>query len=280
MKYRNILRRFQSVDTKMGEHNLRQAFPLTGVEQISPFILLHHFDFIIEPGDFSFNIAPHPHRGFCPVTFMFEGSVEHKDSFGNHKVIKGGEVQWINAGRGIIHSEKASKEMVECGGRYQGIQLWINLPSIDKMKPASYQPIDSSMMTIIKKKGVALRLVSGEFEGQKGAANSKNITIMATMDEKTSYTFELPSDYNTIVYVLEGEIIINDEERFNENEVLWFKNEEEKILIQTNKFSKLLILSGQPIDEPKVAYGPYVMNTQTEIMEAMRDYKDGKMGYL
>jgi len=116
----------------MGPIKIRQAFPLRGIEQVSPFILLHHFDFTYLPHENNFNVPPHPHRGFSPVTFLFEGSIEHEDSVGNKHVVYNNEVQWINAGRGIIHSEKADKAFIEKGGRSQGIQLWINTPKTEK----------------------------------------------------------------------------------------------------------------------------------------------------
>lgn len=275
----SIKKHSRSLPVMLGNHRIQQAIPLHGLEQISPFILLHHFDFEMQPGDASFYVPPHPHRGFCPITYMFEGSVEHNDSFGNHKVINKNEVQWINAGRGIIHSEKASKEMIETGGRYQGIQLWVNLFAKDKMKPASYEPITSSEMTLIEKKGIELRLVSGEMEGHKGPAISDTITAMLRMQPNSFISFSLPVKNNSAIYLLQGNAEINGD-KFMHNDLIWFNEEEGEISVAASSEVKLLIMSGQPINEPLVSHGPFVMNTQTEILEAMRDYEQGKMGFL
>jgi len=125
-------------EIQMGPTFLRQAFPVSGLEQIDPFILLHHFDFTKAAGEHDFDVPPHPHRGFSPITFIYEGAVQHTDSLGNDHVIVDNEVQWINAARGIIHGEKIGKAFKEKGGRFQGIQLWINTPKAHKMDPPSY----------------------------------------------------------------------------------------------------------------------------------------------
>ena len=264
----------------MGPMKLRQAFPLRGIEQVNPFILLHHFDFFSEPGQNNFNVPPHPHRGFCPITFMFEGSVEHEDSLGNKKVIGNNEVQWINAGRGIIHSEKADKEFKDKGGRTQGIQLWINLPSAEKMKPASYQPITKNEIILIEKEGIEFRLVSGTYQGKKGPALSEVLTAMLRMKANSEDTFTFPSNNNLAFYVLEGALTLNENEQIKQHDLIVFENSEDIISVKANQDSKILIMAGNPINEPMDSQGPFVMNSETEILEAMRDYQQGKMGFL
>jgi len=136
--YREIKTSIMAPEIQMGPTFLRQAFPVSGLEQIDPFILLHHFDFTKAAGEHDFDVPPHPHRGFSPITFIYEGAVQHTDSLGNDHVIVDNEVQWINAARGIIHGEKIGKAFKEKGGRFQGIQLWINTPKAHKMDPPSY----------------------------------------------------------------------------------------------------------------------------------------------
>jgi len=140
-EFRNVKTIKRASQVLMDKIIIHQAIPNIGIEQISPFILLHHFDYFSAPGEIPFQVSPHPHRGFCPVTFLFEGSIEHNDSLGNNKTIQKNEVQWIHAARGIIHSEKADKKFIEQGGQIQGIQLWINMPKSLKMSPPSYQAI-------------------------------------------------------------------------------------------------------------------------------------------
>lgn len=280
----NVYKQIQSIkeapEVMMGEIRLRQAIPTYGVEQISPFILLHHFNFTIAPGEDRFYVAPHPHRGFSPVTFMFEGFVEHNDSLGNKMVIGNNEVQWINAGRGIIHSERADKDFVNKGGRYQGIQLWINTPAAHKMDPPSYQPITQKEIVVMGESGVELRLISGTYDAIQGPANSEVITAMITMEENSSQNLNLPQINHSLIYILQGKLRINETEIGSANELVVFEKGPGSISIKALEKTKLLLMSGQPIDEPLVTHGPFVMNTQTEILHAMRDYQDGKMGFL
>ncbi len=267
-------------EVQMGPTTLRQAFPVAGLEQVDPFILLHHFDFTKGPGEHEFNVPPHPHRGFSPITYMYEGAVQHTDSLGNDKVIGDNEVQWINAGRGIIHGEKVGKAFAEKGGRFQGIQLWINTPKLNKMDPPSYQPITKEEIVLMEKDGVALRLVSGSYEGKKGPAKSDVFTAMLHMNEASNYSLNLPASNNVAFYVLEGQLRINEERFAAQHQLIVFNNSEGEILFEANSNSKLLLMAGDPLNEPLVTHGPFVMNTQTEILEAMRDYQNGKMGFL
>lgn len=276
-KIKNI---YDAPEVMMGDTRLRQAIPMLGLQKIGPFILLHHFDKQMEAHGEGFHVPPHPHRGFCPITFMFEGSIEHKDSLGNDEVIYGDEVQWINAGRGIIHSETAGKELVEKGGRFQGIQLWINLKSEDKMKTPSYQPITKKELVLIESTGIELRLVSGKFGGKRGPALSDTITAMLRMQAGATYEMELPSKQQSAIYVLEGRVEINETQTCERFSLIHLANEDGNILLRAHENSKLLIMSGEEIHEPIVSHGPFVMNTQTEILEAMRDYQEGRMGFL
>lgn len=280
----STFRKIKSIHTapevQMGEVTLRQAFPVQGLEQISPFILLHHFDYTKGPGEHDFHVPPHPHRGFSPVTFIFEGAVHHRDSTGNDQEIGHDEVQWINAGRGIIHAEKVGRSFAEKGGRFQGIQLWINTPKVRKMDPPSYQAVTRDEIVLFKNGGAEFRLVSGTYDGKKGPANSDVLTGMMRMERASSFTFSFNPADNAALYVLEGAVRINGNQIGVENEIIGFERSEGDVVVEATKDSKLLVLSGTPINEPMVSYGPFVMNTQTEILEAMRDYRENKMGFL
>ncbi|MBA3683242.1 MAG: pirin family protein [Bacteroidetes bacterium] len=278
--YRKISSIHTAPETRMGPSIIRQAFPLQGMQQVDPFILLHHFDFTSKPHENKFNVPPHPHRGFSPVTFMFEGEIEHEDSLGNKKVIGDNEVQWINAARGIIHGEKVGKEFSERGGRFHGIQLWINTPKAHKMDAPTYQPITKEEIVLIEKEGVEFRLVSGKYGDKKGPAASDVFTAMLRMKEGSDHTFNFPQTHNVVFYVLEGELKINDNVFAKQHDLIHFENEEADILLKANSKATLLLMAGEPINEPLVTHGPFVMNSETEIMEAMRDYQEGKMGFL
>lgn len=277
---RNVERIIHAPVIKMGSLSLRQPLPIAGLQQLSPFILLHHFDFIMEPGHNIFDVPPHPHRGFCPITYIFEGAVEHQDSLGNTKVINSNEVQWINAGRGLIHAEKAGKEFAERGGRLQGIQLWINLPKAKKMQPPSYQPLTKDEIVLIEKENAELRLVSGIYEDKRGPADSDIFTAMMRMKTGGAFLFSFPASRNVAVYVLEGSVSVHSEKEAKQNDFIIFKNDDGDVELLALADARLLILAGDPIDEPLVTHGPFVMNSQTEILEAMKDYQQGKMGFL
>jgi redox-sensitive bicupin YhaK (pirin superfamily) len=189
-------------------------------------------------------------------------------------------VQWITAGRGLIHSEKAGKEFAEKGGRFQGVQLWINLPSSQKMQTPSYQPLTSSEIVLITNDKAELRLVSGIYEGQQGPAKSDVFTAMLRMQVEGQLPFNFPESDNAAVYILEGDVLINEVAEARQNDLVMFRRSPGTISIKAIAESKLLVLAGKPIDEPLVTHGPFVMNSQTEILEAMKDYQDGKMGFL
>lgn len=267
-------------EVHMGPTLLHQAFPVNSLEQVDPFILLHHFDFSKGPGEHDFNVPPHPHRGFSPVTFIYEGAVQHTDSLGNDHVIGDNEVQWINAGRGIIHGEKVGKEFAEKGGRFQGIQLWINTPKANKMDPPAYQPITKKEIVLVQEPGVELRIVSGTYNGKKGPAKSDVFTAMLRMKAGADHSFSFPVSNNVAFYVLEGELQVNEDHFARQHQLITFKNTEGEILLKAKSDAKLLLMAGEPINEPMVSHGPFVMNSETEILEAMRDYQQGKMGFL
>ncbi len=278
--HRKIEHYIQAPLVNMGSIHLRQPIPAAGLRQISPFILLHHFDFEMEPGENKFDVPAHPHRGFMPITFMFDGEVEHEDSLGNKKVIGKDEVQWISAARGIIHSETTGTDFREKGGRFQGIQLWINLPASEKMKAPDYQPITAEELIKIEENDSTLRLVSGIYKNKKGPAHSDVFTAMMRMKKGGTWSHEFPADENAIVYVLEGSVEVNENETANRYDLIAFEKSAGSISMKCTEDAALLVCSGKPIDEPLVTHGPFVMNSETEIMEAMRDYQNGKMGHL
>jgi len=266
----------------MGSFQVKQPLPTQKVPQISPFLLLHHFGPIkVEPGFDPIDLGPHPHRGFEPVTFLYQGGIRHKDSLGNEGILEAGDIQWMTSGRGIIHSERASDFFMENGGTIEGIQLWVNLPAQNKMTQPKYQEIRKNDIPIITENKVTHRLVSGNWNGQKGIVDtfSPMIIIQTSILSGGKTYIPIPENFNACIYILSGKIILNDNFDYPAGKMIYFTNKGEGIGIEGLEDTEILVLCGEPIEEPLAQYGPFVMNSQTEIMEAMRDYQMGKMGF-
>ena len=271
----------------MGPIRLRQPIPTQGIDQVDPFILLHHYGpYAISEFNNPFDLGPHPHRGFEPITLLYKGEQLHRDSLGNESIVKAGDVQWTTAGRGVIHSEGPTKEFVERGGELEGIQLWLNLPAKDKMMPANYQHIKSEDMPIVqnKSKNITLKVVAGELNGRKGKIKTQTAVNVFMVKTELEGVMEvnISANHNALIYLLDGEVLVNNALTLKKGaaQMISFNQDGDGFEFEARKESNLLLLSGEPIDEKIAQYGPYVMNTQTEIMEAMRDFQQGKMGFL
>jgi redox-sensitive bicupin YhaK (pirin superfamily) len=285
--YKSIKHLGESPLVNMGPIRLRQPIPTSEVENVDPFLLLHHYGpFAISEFNNPFDLGPHPHRGFEPITLLFQGEQLHRDSLGNESLVKAGDVQWTTAGRGIIHAEGPTKEFVKKGGILEGIQLWLNLPAKDKMITPNYQHIQSDKMPVIKDESgnINLKIVAGSLNDKRGLIATQtavNVFMIETTGEG-KMDVNIPISHESCVYLLDGEVRVNNSDVLSkgENQMVVFNTDGDAIKFESTKESKLLILSGEPIKEKIAQYGPYVMNTQTEIMEAMRDFQQGKMGYL
>lgn len=286
-KLKTIQHKVGSPLVNMGPIRLRQPLPTEGIEMVDPFLLLHHYGpYAISVFNNPFDLGPHPHRGFEPITLLFKGEQLHRDSLGNEMLVKAGDVQWTTAGRGIIHAEGPSKEFVERGGELEGIQLWLNLPAERKMIPANYQHLKSEDIPVVENedKTIQLKIIAGNQDDAKGHIKTQtevNVFTMHTQDNGKMFV-DIPVSHQSLVYLLDGEVMVNDEATLKKGgtQMLTFHQDGDTIEIEAKKESTLLILSGEPIKEKVASWGPYVMNTQTEIMEALRDYQKGKMGYL
>jgi redox-sensitive bicupin YhaK (pirin superfamily) len=271
----------------MGPIKLRQPLPTDGIENVDPFLLLHHYGpYAISEFNNPFDLGPHPHRGFEPITLLFKGEQLHRDSLGNEMVVKAGGVQWTTAGRGIIHAEAPTKEFVKKGGDLEGIQLWLNLPAKDKMMPPNYQHLEKAQIPVIFSgdKKVQLNIIAGNQNKETGLIQTQTAVnvFTAKANEGGTMAIEIPKGHQSLLYLLEGEILVNASEvlKKGEDQMIAFHQDGNTIQFEAKKASTILILSGAPIEEKVTQYGPYVMNTQTEILEAMRDYQQGKMGHL
>lgn len=253
-------------------------------ERMSPFFLL---DFNAEvrypPSDISRGVGVHPHRGIETITFAYKGGVEHHDSKGNHGIIGPGDIQWMTAGGGVLHKEYHEQTYLKTGGAFEMLQLWINLPKKHKMAPAKYQSIVHDAKPAVKlphNMGV-VHVVAGEYQGVKGIASTFSPVHMYDIhfNANADFTFHLPPNFNSGILVVDGDIAVNGH-NVPENHYAQLKNEAGDIHIKAGKKGILLVLSGEPLNEPYVNYGPFVMNTEEEIHQAIEDYNAGKFGFL
>jgi hypothetical protein len=256
-----------------------------GMQRMSPFFLLDYNSKIeFPPSDQPRGVGVHPHRGFETVTIAYHGRVAHHDSKGHSGVIGEGDVQWMTAASGVLHKEYHEKEFSKTGGMFQMVQLWINLPAKDKMSEPKYQPITQNQMGKYNLPGDAgvVEVIAGEFKEVKGPASTFSPLQMYNMRIKkgASINFALPEKYNTGILIIEGSVKVNESKSAPADNYVLFNNDGGEISILAEENSILLVLSGEQIDEPIVAYGPFLMNTEKEIMQAYDDFNNGKFGVL
>ena len=265
---------------------VRNLFPSNDLDrEVSPFLMLdyagpHYF----EPTDHPRGVGEHPHRGFETVTIVYEGLVAHRDSAGNAGVIGPGDVQWMTAASGVVHEELHEKQWAKKGGTLHAIQLWVNLPRTQKMSAPRYQTIVNADIPKVELEGGAgrLRVIAGTAQGQKGPAHTVTPIELYDLELAASHRAELhlPDGHNTSIVVVQGLVSANGSRDAREAELILCKRNGSSVIIEARKDSRLLILSGQPIEEPIARYGPFVMNTKAELVEAVNDYQAGKMGHL
>jgi redox-sensitive bicupin YhaK (pirin superfamily) len=236
------------------------------------------------PTDRQLGVGEHPHRGFETVTIMYQGTVAHRDSTGSGGVIGPGDVQWMTAASGIVHEELHDKAFAARGGTLEGIQLWVNLPKAFKMSKPRYQTLVSDEIPTVDLGGGAgqLRVIAGEFRGQRGPAKTFSPVHLYDLRLKAGHQTELtlPEGFNTSVFVLRGPVVINGSHTAKEAELALFGHTGERVVLEAKEDATLLVLSGEPIREPAARYGPFVMNTRDELIQAAQDYQAGKMGHL
>ena len=254
-------------------------------KHISPFLLLDHAG----PAEFTptterRGVGQHPHRGFETVTIVYKGEVEHRDSTGSGGRIGPGDVQWMTAASGILHEEFHSEEFARTGGTLEMVQLWVNLPARDKMAAAGYQTIlDVDIPNLpLKDKAGSLRLIAGEFEGHTGPA--RTFTPIDVWDLRLNggklLTLDLHEGRNTALVVLRGTVEVNGLELMREGQLALFERDGHQLSLEANDDAVVLLLSGEPIDEPIVGHGPFVMNSEQEIHQAFADFQSGRFGQM
>lgn len=266
-------------------HNFIPMGSRTGMYRMDPFIMLdynapHYFP----PSDTPRGVGVHPHRGFETVTIAYKGSVAHHDSSGGGGVIRAGDVQWMTAASGVLHKEYHEEQFSKEGGWFQMVQLWVNLPAKDKMSAPKYQSItkeDIPRVSLPDGSG-EVAVIAGEYQGTGGAAQTFTPVQVynSFLNKGGRAAFSFPVTYNTALLVVEGSVMINDAEAVPANHFVLFGNAGEDFHLTATEDAVVLILSGEPIKENIVAHGPFVMNSQQEILQAFEDYNQGKFGYL
>ena len=263
---------------------VRNLFPSNDLDrEMSPFLMLDYAGpQYFEPTDHPRGVGEHPHRGFETVTIVYEGVVAHRDSAGNAGVIGPGDVQWMTAASGIVHEEFHEKEFASTGGTLHAIQLWVNLPRASKMSAPGYQTILNADIPSIDLGGGELRVIAGSFQGQKGPAHTFTPIQLYDIQLKarSRASLALPDGHNTSIFVLQGAVSVNGSPQAGEAELIVCARNGSQVTIEAHVSSRLLIMSGEPIEEPIARYGPFVMNTKAELVQAVQDYQAGKMGHL
>jgi redox-sensitive bicupin YhaK (pirin superfamily) len=252
--------------------------------RISPFLMLDfNAEYDFPPSEKQRGVDVHPHKGFETVTIAYKGSVAHHDSTGNSGIINPGDVQWMTAGAGILHKEYHEKEFSKRGGPFEMVQLWVNLPAKDKSAAPHYQALRADEMgkVALAKNGGLVNVIAGQFNGVKGpAATYSPVNLFdIRLNKGGELDITIPTTQNTAMLVINGNVEVNGEKAAEHSFVL-FKNEGEEINITANSEAVVLLLSGEPINEPIASYGPFVMNTQEEIYEAIEEFQSGKYGVL
>ena len=255
------------------------------VRKLDPFLLLdYHPEHHYSPTTKRRGVGVHPHRGFETVTFAFQGSVAHHDSSGGGGVIGPGDVQWMTAASGILHKEYHEASYARRGGPFQMVQLWVNLPKAQKMAPPRYQPLTAAEMGNVELPGGAgrVRVIAGEFAGARGPAQTFTpINIFDTrLTAGGKVEFSFPARQTVAFLVMSGELAVNGSATARKDDFVLFRNAGERVSLEATAESELLLLNGEPIAEPVVQYGPFVMNTEREIEQAILDYQRGKFGHL
>ncbi|CNK71132.1 pirin family protein [Yersinia aleksiciae] len=286
------MKKVQGIYRAPRQHWVGDGFPVRSLfsyqshgKQLSPFLLLDYAG----PADFTptthrRGVGQHPHRGFETVTIVYHGEVEHRDSTGKGGVIGPGDVQWMTAGGGILHEEFHAETFAQRGGAFEMVQLWVNLPAKDKMTAPGYQAIrsDSIPQVDLPDDAGSLRVIAGDYSGEAGPAHTFSPLNVwdIRLNQGKSAEFSLPVGWNTALIVLRGSVLVNGDAIARDAEMVLLDAAGSHVTIEANNDALLLLLSGEPIDEPIIGYGPFVMNTQQQINEAIADFNSGRFGSM
>jgi len=285
-KLRGTARVFTAPRAQDGDGvDLRRAFPGAAMMDLDPFLLLDQMGPMdVAPGA-ARGFPPHPHRGFETVTYLLSGEMQHRDSWGNRGLLRPGDVQWMTAGSGLVHSELPGEDFARNGGLLQGFQLWINLPRQDKMIAPRYQDTPSERIPVARSNdgAVILKVIAGESMGTQGVIETRIpiLYLHATLQRGASFTQAIPSSRNALAFVIEGEGEFGDSRASQYQVAVFDRGADAARIVNTGTQPlQFLLIAGEPVGEPVARYGPFVMNTREEVIQAVHDYHEGKMGIL
>jgi redox-sensitive bicupin YhaK (pirin superfamily) len=284
MKTRSIAQIVHATPQLEGEGMIvTRPFPTARLDHVDPFLLLDRMGPVTHgPGEAK-GAPDHPHRGFEAVTYILDGAVEHADSRGNRGRISAGDVQWMTAGSGVIHSELPSEELRQNGGRMHGFQLWVNLPRRDKMMTPRYQDVRADdIPTATSADGlVTVTVLAGESLGTRAKIDTRTpiMYLHVRLAPGARFTQDVPKSYNAFAYVVSGDVTFG-EDFARENDVAIFERDGDTVVMASSRGAELLLIGGEPLNEPVARYGPFVMNTVSEIRQAMVDYQTGRFGEI
>ncbi|WP_191603434.1 pirin family protein [Marinomonas algicola] len=276
MKQADIVKQRKGVRTQDGDGvSLTRVFGGNSARDLDPFLMLDEFG-SSDPEDYKGGFPPHPHRGFQTVTYMLKGKMEHTDHLGNVGLLEDGGLQWMNAGQGIIHSEMPK----QTEGTMWGFQLWVNLPSHKKMSSAWYKDIPSDQIPILEENGITFKVLAGEHKGVKGALYDTESPTYLDIElcKNSAYQMELQPEQTHLLYVFVGEMTVNTT-KVSTGELVQVANGD-FVHLNSKNGARFLVISGTPLQEPVVQYGPFVMNTEAEIHQAISDYNNGTLAQV
>ena len=261
---------------------VRRPLPVKILRQLSPYLLLDHMGPEQVPAGHVSKLPPHPLRGFMPVTLLFEGAIDHRDSTGTHTTLNRGEVGWMTAGKGIVNAEIMKNPSSTEKGVFHGVRLWVNLPARYKHTAPAYQRISSDSIPVWQQQGAQLRIIAGNYQEHTGPAPIYSPMLLAhgTLAKGAKAFLPIPAHFQLAVYVLQGVLTDAGRQELNEAELGIWNSEGEGVQLEAVEESQFLLLAGQPIDEPLATYGSFVMNRPEELLQAVDDYKAGRMGSL
>lgn len=282
MSFRTIRRMVPAVRDDIGDLHTQRPLPAPHLPQIDPFLFLnHHGPQAYPPHNHGLPFGPHPHRGFETVTFILDGMLTHQDSAGHESIIRAGGVQWMTAGRGLVHAEVSPREFLRDGGPLEILQLWVNLPSSLKMTEPAYTGLQREQLPALAHDGgkVVIDLVSGQWEGSEGPVRSLTGVFMSTVRMKAGGTLHARGLWgrNVLLYVVRGVIQVNGDP-VSAFHLVQLNDEGDELGVLAATDALLLFAHAEPIGEPVVAHGPFVMNTREEIAQAIDDYQAGRFG--
>jgi redox-sensitive bicupin YhaK (pirin superfamily) len=281
MTTRTVAQITEATDERVGPFRIKNALPTRSLKQVDPFLLIHHMQpYLVKPGE-ELRIPPHPHAGFEVVTYLLEGEFFHRDSKGHDQVARGGDINWMTSGAGIVHSEGPTAEFLQRGGNVELLQVWINLPSQKKNLPASFVHYGGNTLPVVEKVNIRIKVLIGSYDNQSSPVKTQTDMFWYHVNAKAGELVTIPmnNEFSSGLYMLSGEIkLLNQAVRAGQLADMEINGDQ--LIFSTTKDSSLIVFGGRPIREKLVSYGPFVMNSFEEVQQAIRDYEQGRMGYL